>query len=133
MNSLRCSDGGTDAIFSFGYCAGGCDLAGMHDDGRQRQQEWRHPDAKNLVIVSYQCQDALGREPHYSAIESSETILQGLGKSADEADSTVRGWLRAVIASPKQPADYDAKTCKDRLLTLAEKVRAGYESLRKHR
>ena len=90
-------------------------------------------DAKNLVIVSYQCQDALGREPHYSAIESSETILQGLGKSADEADSTVRGWLRAVIASPKQPADYNAKTCKDRLLTLAEKVRAGYESLRKHR
>jgi hypothetical protein len=90
-------------------------------------------DAKNLVIVSYQCQDALGREPHYSAIESSETILKGLGKSAGEADSTVRGWLRAVIASPKQPADYDAKTCKDRLLTLAEKVRVGYEALSKRR
>lgn len=88
-------------------------------------------DAKNLVIVSYQCQDALGREPHYSAIESSETVLKGLGKSADEADSTVRSWLRAVIASPKQPADYDAKTCKDRLLTLAEKVRVGYEALSK--
>lgn len=87
-------------------------------------------DAKNLVIVSYQCQDALGREPHYSAIESSETILKGLGKSADEAESTVRSWLRAVIASPKQPADYDAKTCKDRLLTLAEKVRVGYETLK---
>jgi len=87
-------------------------------------------DAKNLVTVSYQCQDALGREPHYSAIESSETILKGLGKSADEADSTVRGWLRTVIASPKQPADLDAKTCKDRLLTLAEKVRVGYEALK---
>jgi len=88
-------------------------------------------DAKNLVTVSYQCQDALGREPHYSAIESSETVLKGLGKSADEADSTVRGWLRTVIASPKQPADLDAKTCKDRLLTLAEKVRVGYEALSK--
>jgi hypothetical protein len=38
-----------------------------------------------------------------------------------------------VIASPKQPADYDAKTCKDRLLTLAEKVRVGYEALSKRR
>jgi hypothetical protein len=88
-------------------------------------------DARTLVIVSYQCQDALGREPHYSAIESSETILKSLGNSPEEADGTVRGWLRAVIASPKQPADFDAKTCKDKLLTLAEKVRVGYESLRK--
>jgi hypothetical protein len=87
-------------------------------------------DAKNLVTVSYQCQDALGREPHYSAIESSETVLKALGKSSDEADSTVRGWLRDVIAGPKQPADLDAKTCKDRLLTLAERVRVGYEALK---
>jgi hypothetical protein len=87
-------------------------------------------DAKNLVTVSYQCQDALGREPHYSAIESSETVLKALGKSADEADGTVRGWLKDVIAGPKQPADLDAKTCKDKLLTLAEKVRVGYEALK---
>lgn len=87
-------------------------------------------DAKNLVTVSYQCQDALGREPHYSAIESSETILKALGNSADDADQTVRSWLREVIAGPKQPTDLDAKTCKDRLLTLAEKVRLGYEALK---
>lgn len=88
-------------------------------------------DARTLVIASYQCQDALGREPHYSAIESSETVLRALGKSADEADKTVRGWLRDVIAGPKQPGDLDAKTCKDRLLTLAEKVRVGYEALKR--
>jgi hypothetical protein len=87
-------------------------------------------DAKTLVTVSYQCQDALGREPHYSAIESSETILKALGKTADDADRTVRGWLKDVIAGPKQPTDFDAKTCKDRLLTLAEKVRAGYEAVK---
>lgn len=87
-------------------------------------------DARQLVVVSYQCQDALGREPHYSAIDSSETILKTLGKSADEADSTVRGWLKDVIAGPKQTSDLDAKTCKDRLLTLAEKVRIGYEALK---
>jgi hypothetical protein len=87
--------------------------------------------ARTLVIVSYQCQDALGREPHYSAIESSETILKSLGNSPEEADRTVRGWLKAVIESPKQPADFDAKTCKDKLLTQAEKVRVGYESLRR--
>ena len=86
-------------------------------------------DAKALVITSYQCQAALGREPHYSAIESSETVLKAIGKSPEEADRTVRGWLKGVIASPKQPTDLDAKTCKDRLLTLAEKVRIGYESL----
>lgn len=87
-------------------------------------------EAKNLVTVSYQCQDALGREPHYSAIESSETVLKALGKTADDADRTVRGWLKDVIAGPKQPTDFDAKTCKDRLLTLAEKVRVGYEALK---
>lgn len=86
--------------------------------------------ARSLVIISYQCQDSLGREPHYSAIDSSETILKTLGKSADEADSTVRGWLKDVIAGPKQPSDLDARTCKDRLLTLAEKVRIGYEALK---
>jgi hypothetical protein len=87
-------------------------------------------DAKNLVTVSYQCQNALGREPHYSAIESSETVLKALGKSTDDADRTVRGWLKDMIAGPKQPTDLDAKTCKDRLLTLAEKVRVGYEALK---
>ncbi|TDQ36055.1 hypothetical protein DEV91_101541 [Phyllobacterium brassicacearum] len=87
-------------------------------------------DAKGLVIISYQCQDALGREPHYSAIDSSETILKTLGRSPDDADRTVRGWLKDVIAGPKQPSDLDAKTCKDRLLTLAEKVRIGYEALK---
>ncbi len=86
-------------------------------------------DAKALVIISYQCQAALGREPHYSAIESSETILKALGQSSEAADRTVRGWLKGVIASPKQPTDLDSKTCKDKLLTLAEKVRIGYESL----
>lgn len=86
-------------------------------------------DAKALVTTSYQCQTALGREPHYSAIESSETVLKAIGKSPEDADRTVRGWLKSMIASPKQPADLDAKTCKDRLLTLAEKVRIGYESL----
>lgn len=88
-------------------------------------------DARTLVIASYQCQDALGREPHYSAIESSETVLKALGKSADQADQTVRGWLREVNAGPKQPGDFDAKTCKDRLLTLAEKVRVGYEAIKR--
>jgi hypothetical protein len=86
-------------------------------------------DAKALVTTSYQCQTALGREPHYSAIESSETVLKATGKSPEEADRIVRGWLRALIASPMQPADLDSKTCRDRLLTLAEKVRIGYESL----
>lgn len=86
-------------------------------------------DAKALVITSYQCQASLGREPHYSAIESSETVLKAIGKSSEEADQTVRGWLKDVIASPKQPGDLDSKTCKDKLLTLAEKVRIGYESL----
>ncbi len=87
-------------------------------------------DARGLVTISYQCQDALGREPHYSAIDSSETILKTLGKSSDDADRIVRGWLKDVIAGPKQPSDLDAKTCKDRLLTLAEKVRRGYEALK---
>ncbi len=87
-------------------------------------------DAKNLVTASYQCQDALGREPHYSAIDSSETILKALGRSPAEADRTVRGWLKDVIAGPKQPSDLNAKTCKDKLLTLAEKVRVGYEALK---
>lgn len=86
-------------------------------------------DAKALVITSYQCQAALGREPHYSAIESSETVLKAIGKSPEDANQTVRSWLKGVIASPKEPTDLDAKTCKDRLLTLAEKVRIGYESL----
>ena len=86
-------------------------------------------DAKALVTISYQCQAALGREPHYSAIESSETVLKAIGKSPEDADRTVRGWLKGVIASPKQPTDLNAKTCRDRLLTLAEKVRIGYESL----
>jgi hypothetical protein len=86
-------------------------------------------DAKALVTTSYQCQASLGREPHYSAIESSETVLKAIGKSPEDADRTVRGWLKGVIASPKQPTDLDAKTCRDRLLTLAEKVRIGYESL----
>ncbi|EJM98894.1 hypothetical protein [Phyllobacterium sp. YR531] len=86
-------------------------------------------DAKALVITSYQCQASLGREPHYSAIESSETVLKAIGKSPEDADRTVRGWLKGVIASPKQPTDLDSKTCKDKLLTLAEKVRIGYESL----
>jgi len=88
-------------------------------------------DARNLLTVSYQCQDALGKEPHYSAIESSETVLRGLGKSAQDADQTVRGWLREVVAGPNQPGDLDARICKDRLLTLAEKVRRGYESLKR--
>lgn len=86
-------------------------------------------DAKALVTISYQCQAALGREPHYSAIESSETVLKAMGKSPEDADRTVRGWLKSLIASPSQPTDLDAKTCRDRLLTLAEKVRIGYESL----
>ena len=88
-------------------------------------------DARTLVTISYQCQDSLGKEPHYSAIESSETVLKALGKSAEEADKTVRGWLREVIAGPKQPGDFNAQTCKDRLLTLAEKVRRGYESVKR--
>ncbi|MEP7456852.1 hypothetical protein [Phyllobacterium sp. SB3] len=86
-------------------------------------------DAKALVVTSYQCQAALGREPHYSAIESSETVLKAIGKTPEDADKTVRGWLKGVIASPKRPTDLDSKTCKDKLLTLAEKVRIGYESL----
>ena len=86
-------------------------------------------DARTLVTTSYQCQAALGREPHYSAIESSETVLKATGMPPAEADRTVRGWLRELIASPKQPSGLDSTTCRDRLLTLAEKVRIGYESL----
>lgn len=86
-------------------------------------------DAKALVTTSYQCQAALGREPHYSAIESSETVLKAIGKSPEDADRTVRGWLKEVIASSKQPTDFDSTICRDKLLTLAEKVRIGYESL----
>ncbi|QND51001.1 hypothetical protein HB779_03175 [Phyllobacterium sp. 628] len=85
-------------------------------------------DVKQLVTTSYQCQDVLGREPHYSAIESSETILKALGRSPDEADRTVRGWLKGLIASPKQPSDLDRKTCKDTLLKQAEKVRIAFEA-----
>ncbi|MGH6861197.1 MAG: hypothetical protein ACRECY_13125 [Phyllobacterium sp.] len=90
-------------------------------------------DAKALVTASYQCQEALGREPHYSAIESSETVLKATGQTPSAADRIVRGWLKDLIASPKSPAGLDARTCKDRLLTLAEKVRIGYETLAKAR
>ncbi|SDO71031.1 hypothetical protein [Phyllobacterium sp. OV277] len=85
-------------------------------------------DVKQLVTTSYQCQNALGREPHYSAIESSETILKALGRSPEEADKTVRGWLKGLIASSKQPTDMDRKACKDTLLKQAEKVRIEFEA-----
>lgn len=85
-------------------------------------------DVKQLVTTSYQCQSALGREPHYSAIESSETILKALGRSPEEADRTVRDWLKGLIASPRQPTDMDRKSCKDTLLKLAEKVRVEFEA-----
>jgi hypothetical protein len=85
-------------------------------------------DVKQLVTTSYRCQNALGREPHYSAIESSETILKALGRSPEEADRTVRGWLKGLIASPRQPTDMDRKSCKDTLLKLAEKVRVEFEA-----
>ncbi|MGO4447783.1 hypothetical protein AB4Y96_02570 [Phyllobacterium sp. TAF24] len=85
-------------------------------------------DVKQLVTISYQCQNALGREPHYSAIESSETILKALGRSPEEADKTVRGWLKGLIASSKQPTDMDRKACKDTLLKQAEKVRIEFEA-----
>jgi hypothetical protein len=88
---------------------------------------------KTLVTTSYQCQASLGREPHYSAIESSETVLKAIGKSPDEADRMVRGWLKEVIASPKEPTDLNAKVCQDKLLTLAEKVRVGYEGLKQRK
>ncbi|MBA8900027.1 hypothetical protein [Phyllobacterium sp. P30BS-XVII] len=84
-------------------------------------------DVKQLVTTSYQCQNALGREPHYSAIESSETILKALGRSPEDADKTVRGWLKGLIASSKQP-DMDRKACKDTLLKQAEKVRIEFEA-----
>jgi hypothetical protein len=85
-------------------------------------------DLKQLVTASYQCQTALGREPHYSAIESSETILKALGHSPEDADRTVRGWLKGLIASSKQPTDLDRKACKDTLLQQAEKVRIEFEA-----
>lgn len=86
--------------------------------------------AEKLVATSYQCQGAMGREPHYSAIESSEAVLRSLGHPAAEADSIVRGWLRADISSSKQPDDLDKRTCEDRMLRLAEKVRVGHMALK---
>ncbi|MCO4319838.1 hypothetical protein M8997_021855 [Phyllobacterium sp. 21LDTY02-6] len=88
-------------------------------------------DARSLVTTSYRCQEALGREPHFSAIESSETVLRHLGSSPEQADGTVRGWLRELIASSHKPNDLDAATCRDTLLKQAEKLRIGNERLRR--